>query len=175
MISIMRYLNVLTVLLFLLVAGSAHADSIDFTLTPSSASGTPGSDLTFMGTLTNNTSTTIFLNGDSFTTTQAFLVVSDSSFFQNAPLALAPGQSSGPFVLFSVLITSASTPGIYGLNSFSILGGSDNSATFTLATEQFNITVKPLTMVPEPSYLPVLLLALSSLFWKTKDSAAKTF
>jgi hypothetical protein len=170
-----RHLNVGTVLLFLVVAGSAHADSLSFILTPTSASGTPGSDLTFMGTLTNNTSTTIFLNGDSFTTSQSFLVVSDSSFFQNAPLALAPGQSSGPFVLFSVLITSASLPGVYGLNSFSILGGADRSETNTLASEQFNITVKPLTTVPEPSYLPVLLLAFSCLFWKTRHSAVRVF
>jgi hypothetical protein len=169
MLSRMRHLNVVTILVFLIIAGSAHADSISFTLSPSSASGTPGNDLTFMGTLTNNTSTTIFLNGDSFTTSQSFLVVNDASFFQNAPLSLAPGQSTGPFVLFSVLIASASSPGIYGLNSFSILGGLDSSATITVATKQFNIVVKPLTTVPEPSYLPVLLLAFSYFLWKTRD------
>jgi hypothetical protein len=80
----------------LAVGTAAQADSTGITLSRSTLSGTAGSTLTFAATLTNISTSTVFLNGDSSTTVTPGLVVSDNPFLTNAPPSLDDKQ----FVLF---------------------------------------------------------------------------
>ncbi len=125
----MRSLCLLVTLLAMpFVASAAHADSIQITLTQTSQIGAAGTTITFDATLTNLSPGTIFLNGDSATTSLPFLTVGDNPFLSNAPLSLAPGASSGPFALFNVFIAPGIPKGTFGSNNFSILGGTTSRA-----------------------------------------------
>jgi hypothetical protein len=131
----------------------AHADSVGITLTDTSQTGLAGTTVTFDATLTNLTSSTIFLNGDTATTSSSSLTVDDNPFLNNAPLSLAAGASSGPFALFNVLIAPGTLPGTYDFNTFSILGGPTNVDFNTVGSAQFNVNVSP---VPEPGTIVLL-------------------
>jgi hypothetical protein len=135
------------------VSSAARADSIQLTLTQTRQTSAAGTTVTFDATLTNFTTNTIFLNGDSVTSSMSSLTVDDNPFLNNAPLSLAAGASSGPFALFRVLIAPGTAAGTYGFNTFSILGGPDNSAFSPIGSAQFAVTVSP---VPEPGTLMLL-------------------
>jgi hypothetical protein len=155
---------VMAALTILILASGARGDSVGITPTQVSQTATAGSTVTFDATLTNLSSTdTIFLNGDSSTTSSLFLSVNDTPFLTNFPLLLNPSGSSGPFALFKVLIDPTALPGTYDFNSFSILGGLDSSASNTLGTAQFSVTVMRPTTVPEPSALVLLFSGLLGL------------
>ena len=150
--------RVAKVLVFSLLAtgflcSTARADSVDITLTDSTLTGYAGGILTFYATLTNVSSGTIYLNGDSFTTSSLFLTLNDSPFVMNAPLSLAAGQSSGPFALFQIFIARGATSATYGFNTFTILGGTNNSSFNQVGSTQFTVNVSP---VPEPGTLVLL-------------------
>ncbi len=119
----------------------------------------------FDATILNPSATdTIYLNGDASSTSSPLLTVDDSPFFLDAPLSLAPGESSGPLELFDVTLSSAAPVGTYSLNAFSIIGGADGGtfADFSdIADATFSVTVKPRVIsVPEPD---ALLLTLGGL------------
>jgi len=88
----------------------ARADSIQVTLTPSTLSGTAGSTLTFDATLTNTSTSTIFLNGDSSTTASTGRTVDDNSFLNNTGTSFAAGQSPRTFEIFDVIIAAGVPP-----------------------------------------------------------------
>jgi hypothetical protein len=142
-------------------APAAHAQ-LNFTLTPSSQFGSPGSTLQFFGTLANpSTTDTVFLNGDTPTFTAPGLTLDASPFNSNAPLSLGPLGSgtdiyTGDF--FDVSIGSAALPGTY-LGTFEIQGGADGNAQDTIATQDFSVTVLP-QAVPEASSVTSLGLLL---------------
>ena len=106
-----------------LLCSAAHADSVGITLTQSTLTGYAGGILTFYATLTNVSSGTVYLNGDSFTTSSLFLTLKDDPFLTNAPLSLAVGQSSGPFAIFQIFIAPGATSATYAFNTFTILVG----------------------------------------------------
>jgi len=141
-------------------SATAHADSIGITLTQISQSGAAGTIVTFDARLTNLTSSPVFLNGDSATTSTSFLTVDDNPFLNNAPLSLAAGASSGPFALFNVLIAPGTAVGTYGFNTFSILGGADGSAFAPTGSAQFAVTASP---VPEPGTIRLLVTGMLGL------------
>jgi len=146
------------VLVFSLLAtaflcSAAHADSVDITLTDSTLTGYGGGILTLYATLTNVSSGTIYLNGDSFTTSSLFLTLKDNPFLTNAPLSLAAGQSSGPFAIFQIFIAPGATSATYGFNTFIILGGATSSSFNQVGSTQFTVNVSP---VPEPGTLVLL-------------------
>ena len=150
----MRSLCLLVTLLAMpFVASAAHADSIQITLTQTSQIGAAGTTITFDATLTNLSLGTIFLNGDSATTSLPFLTVGDNPFLSNAPLSLAPGASSGPFALFNVFIAPGIPKGTFGSNNFSILGGTTSGDFSTVGSSQFSVIVSP---VPEPGTIGLL-------------------
>lgn len=135
----------------LAVCNTAQAGSIQISLSQSALSGTAGSTLTFDATLTNSSTSTVFLNGDSSTTVLPGLVVSDNPFLTNAPLSLAAGASSGPFSIFTVTIATGTAPGTYTLNDFTILGGATGTDLNAVGSTNFTVTV--LSPVPEPGTL----------------------
>lgn len=142
----------LAALALLLLPSVAQADPIIFTLSSSTLSGHPGATLTFQGTILNAGAPTVFLNGDSVTTSSGFLTVDDTAFFNNVPLSLNPNVGVGPVNLFSVLIDPNTPFGAYTFNFFDIIGGPDAATQNLLATQTFTVTV-----VPEPA--TALLLA----------------
>jgi len=157
-------LTLVAVLISVLLSSAAKADTIDITLTASSLSGQAGDAITFYATLTNTSATdTIFLNGDSSGTSSTFLTVDDTPFLTNAPFFLDPGDVSGPYALFNVLIDPTTPDGTYDLNSFSILGGLDGSSFDVVGTAEFSVTVGPAVAAPEPDMLPMLLVGLLSI------------
>jgi len=139
------------------LSSAARADSIGLTLTETTLTGAAGTMITFDATLTNLTASTLFLNGDAWATSSSFLTVSDNPFLTNAPLSLAAGAGSGPYALFTVLIAPGTPAGTYGLNTFSILGGSDGITFNTIGSAQFTVDVSP---VPEPSTFVLLVSGL---------------
>ena len=152
MMRTLKHSYVLTALIGMLAVGTeARAGSIGITLSQSTLSGTAGSTLTFAATLTNISTSTVFLNGDSSTTVTPGLVVSDNPFLTNAPLSLAAGASTGPFDIFTVTIAAGTAPGIYSLNSFTILGGHDGTTLNPVGSTNFTVDV--LSPVPEPGTL----------------------
>src|ERR1700682_2574233 len=108
--------------LFALLPTSAHANSITFTL--SAVFGAPGSTATVYGTITNTGSSTIYLNGASFSlSSPSFLNGDTTNFFLNAPLSLAGGTNSGLIGLFSFGIAPGTPRGLYSGSFLDILGG----------------------------------------------------
>jgi len=125
-----------------------RADVLTLTFDNETLAGAPGDELDFIGTLTNNTADTVFINGDSFTF--ALLDLNDSPFLNNAPISLDPGEVSTPFELFDVVIPSGTPNGTYA-GTFTVLGGSDGNAGDNLGTTGFHVAV-----VPEPASLPFI-------------------
>ncbi len=153
------------------LASGVHAQSLDVTLSESTATVTQGTAVVdFYATIVNAGASTIYLNGDSPTTGSSLLSVDDSPFDNNAPLSLAAGASTGPIELFAVDILSPTIPtGTYSGNDFSILGGYTGSAVSDLADALFSVTVTSATSTtsaPEidpASSLGALTLLLGSL------------
>jgi len=150
----------LTMVLF---SVAARADSIDITLMETSQSGLPGTTVTFDATITNLTGATIFLNSSGNATSTPFLTVDGNPFLTNAPLSLAPGASSGPLALFSVIIAPGITPGVYDSNKFYIVGGTTSGASDMVGSAEFNVAV-----APEPGTLVLLASGLLGLGFKLR-------
>jgi len=167
-----RVLNVLGLVVVVSLASSARAQTLDLTLTDANQTVAQGTTVVaFDATVFNPSSTaTIYLNDASGTTASSFLSVDASPFFANAPLSLAPGQSSGPFELFAVDVATNASPGSYRGNDFEIQGGADGG-TFTafndLVNSAFSLTVTSSTVAaPEidpASTVSALVLLMGSL------------
>jgi hypothetical protein len=141
-----------------LVARSAEAVPITFTLGSSLLTTTPGATVTFTGTLTETGGSTTFLNGDSFNVT-APLIVNDTPFFLNFPLSLSPFQTFTAS-MFMVTVPAGTAPGLYP-GTFAVLGGTASTATSVLASQSFAVSVTP-SAVPEPTLGLMLLLGSSA-------------
>ncbi|MES2459201.1 MAG: PEP-CTERM sorting domain-containing protein [Armatimonadota bacterium] len=129
----------------LLFAPTLAQAQMTLTLSAPNQSARPGSLLTFAGTLTNPTTTTLLLNGDSFTLNGPGLTLDDSPFFLDGPLSLGAGQVfTGS--LFTVRIAPTaplqSTPGV-----FRIIGGTTDTAQNVLAAANFSVAA---VAAPEP-------------------------
>jgi hypothetical protein len=146
--------------LALLLISPARAQ-LSLALDPPLLLSTPGSVLTFSGTLTNTGTGELFLSGDSFTLAGAGLSLDDTPFLEGAPLSLPGGQSFAG-ALFTVSIAQGTPNGSYG-GSFTVLGGPAEGDQGELATARFTAQV-----VPEPGTLALaavgLLLPLTSAF-----------
>jgi hypothetical protein len=143
-------------MLFLAAGGlsaAARAGRLDLTLVDPDVVVTQGGTVAaFDATITNTSTATIFLNGDSFDASSPLGSVDDSPFYSNAPLSLTAGQTSGPFELFDVSLNASTPVGTYGGtgNVFSILGGGDENAFADLADTHFEVSVvAAVTQAPE--------------------------
>jgi hypothetical protein len=137
-----------------------RADILTLTFDVSPVSASPGEDVEFTGTLTNNTDETIYINADSFT----FAIpgaLDDSPFLNNAPISLAPDQVSSDFEMFDVMIPAGTPNGEYN-GVFTVLGGSDANALDVLNTISGSFGVQ---VTPEPAALPFLGIALGALVY----------
>jgi len=106
--------------------------------------------------MNSSTSDTLYLNGDSSTTSSPLVTVDDSDFINNWPLSLAPGASFGPAALFVVDLPADLAPGTY-TGTFSILGDTTNTGGLSdLADVNFTIDVTSAVVTPEPATLLLL-------------------
>jgi hypothetical protein len=124
---------------------TAFADSLTLTLANPFQFVTSGSTTSFFATVAaplSNTGTE-YLNGDSFEVGLPS-TLDDSGFQLGFPLALAPG---GSFTGLLFTLTIPSGPLFHGVpGTFTILGGSNDSALGSLATAAFSVGP-----TPEPS------------------------
>ena len=142
--------GMLLALLLILMPTRTNADSVSLTLSP--VSGTPGSTVTVDGTITNDTSSTVYLNSESYTLPLPFINGDNTDFFLNAPLSLAPDTNSGLIALFSFEIETGTAAGSYSGNFLDIVGGGPSDFTDVLTSSGYSVTVVGST-VPEPSTL----------------------
>jgi hypothetical protein len=144
----------------LLLSSRMFADTIGLSLNAPAQSGTAGSTVSFVATVSapGTNGGTVFLNGDSFNLSSP-LILDDSGFFNDFPLSLDPGESfSG--TLFSIALPSNLAAGLY-TGSFEILGGADSGALDTLGSVDFQVNVAPTaSTVPEPESLMLLVAGL---------------
>jgi hypothetical protein len=142
-------------------ATALRADSLDITLTQASQTVVQGTTVvSFDATVFNpsSSSETLYLNGDSWTTNSPLVIVDDSPFNANAPIDLAPGDSSGQFQIFNVDLSPSAAPDLY-TGVFSILGGADGGAGTAfddLADASFSLQVTNPVAAPEPGILLLL-------------------
>jgi hypothetical protein len=131
--------------IFFVMVVAAQADTVlTVTFTPDTVAGDPGSAVLIFGTLTNNTTDTVFINSDSFT----FAIpgaLDDSPFLANAPASLDPSQTSSSFEFFEVDIPNDQPLGAY-TGVFTVLGGADGNAMDNLGSSPFEVDA-----VPEPA------------------------
>ena len=81
-------------MLALLGTVAAKADTVTITFDQPVQGAVPGETVEFFGTITNNSSSTIFLNSDDFTLAGLSLTV-DDQFFSTVPISLAPSGQVG--------------------------------------------------------------------------------
>lgn len=135
---------------FLLLGTAAKANSLNITLASPYQSSSGASAVAFDATVTNETSQTVDLNGDSFDVDSP-LTVDDSPFFSNFPLSLGAGNSfTGE--LFAVYTPIGTPLGLYS-GSFEITDGLGTAASDILGTANFNVYI---AATPEPSSLVLL-------------------
>jgi len=135
---------------FLVLCGICRADTIGITFTSSLLAGPPGSALTFNGTLSNLTASTVFLNSAGINLAGAFTPGDQdtSPFFINAPLSLTGNGATPAIDLFTIDIPSPFTTGSYA-GTFTVLGGADANAQDTSGSANFTVQAGG-APVPEP-------------------------
>ena len=149
--------------LALMASVPASADVVNFLLVNPPQLAAPGTDLSFMATvsapLTN--SAPVFLTADS-ASVDGPLTLDDSGYFDSFPESLNPGTSFTG-VLFTVDVPTSVTL----LNSyagyFEVDGGVSSSAADFLASVSFRIEAVPASAVPEPRSLVLLLVGLAGM------------
>jgi len=146
-----------TLMLAAFSAAAAKADEITITFDQPNQTGSEGQTLQFFGTITNNTSGTVFLNSDDLNLDGLSLATNDL-FFVNAPISLAPDSNSGDIELFDVTVSNPLVdPAATYLGSYDLLGGPDGNAADVLGSASFSVTT-----TPEPSAIYLLLSVIAA-------------
>jgi len=137
-----RLLFILLSLLALFIeSGRAN---LAFSLTPVVLPGTGSNEVVFIGTLTNNSLTNLYLNNIQFTFTNAatnYLAGDTNFFFQNIPGILSSNEAYSDVVL-GVFVSSSTPAGNYD-GAASIQGGGDEFGTNDLADVSFQVSLPP--------------------------------
>ena len=128
-----------------MTAPQVHATTLFISIVPDTLSGNPGDTLKFFGTLTNTTSSTVSINGDTFVFPPGTV---DDSPFLLGPATLGPNEVSSSFEMFDVIIPGNLAPATYD-GTFNVEGGPDSNADDLLGVAAFHVEVDTAT-VPEP-------------------------
>lgn len=148
-------------LFFAIFCFAANADSIAVVFDSVQLTGAPGDTLTFSGSLTNNDTSTDYINGVGLNLA-GFDVTDydDSDFLFDAPISLDPTVDSGSFDFFTVTIPAGFAPGIY-VGTLNVDGGTDPSDGLVIGSADFSVNVE--SSVPEPASFALVVLGGTSL------------
>lgn len=142
-----------------LFSATSFADTI-FTVGLDSTSlvGTPGTAVTFSGTILNASGVELFLNGAGGGLSSSELTLDLTPFFTLTPLSLLNNEFyTGD--IFAVAISSVALPGDY-FGTFTIQGGVDSQTFDPVGSVDFQVTVADTAAVPEPSSAALLALSM---------------
>jgi hypothetical protein len=134
-----------------LAASQAKATNLLILLDSPVQTGSPGDFLSFTGTITNTTGSSVDLVGDNFNLTDfPPSALDDSPFFNNTPPSLAGGGSTGDVELFDITIPNPFTLPLgdnpYG-GTFQVTDDSGD----VVGTAFFTVDVQVQAQTPEPS------------------------
>ena len=136
----------------LLAPQACQAQAFTINFSPATQSVFPNTSVTFSGTITNATSSPLFINGDSLDPLVPGLTTDDTpfsnSFLGGAPVLLGAGQTYALTNLFTVTDTAAAV-GTYP-GQFSVYGGTALDSTDQSGFQTFTVQV-PQAPVPEAS------------------------
>jgi hypothetical protein len=127
-----------------LLLSAAHAQNLSFNLTPAAQSGVGIGEIYFTGALTNNGTTTNFLNNVQFAFTSVatnYFTADTNVFFENVPGILLPGETYTD-VIFGVVINPTTPPGNYS-GMVTIQGGTNIFDVTTSSGQTFQIFLPP--------------------------------
>lgn len=163
--------------IFLLSAVFCKADTLTISLTPIFQSGMPGDVLTFSGTLSNSSGSTVFPNSAGINLSGAFDPTDEdtSPFFNNAPFFLVSGDSTSLIDLFTVSIPNPFLSGQYS-GTFTVLGGADEDAQTIVGSADFTVQVGTTNVVPEPNsgcLLAIGLVVLSTWYFAGRGATER--
>jgi hypothetical protein len=149
--------TLLCTLMLAAFSAAAKADEITITFDQPNQAGSEGQTIQFFGTITNNTSGTVFLNSDDLNLGGLSLATNDL-FFANAPISLGPDSNSGDIELFDVTVSNPLIdPAATYLGSYDLVGGPDGNAADVLGSASFSVTT-----TPEPSAIYLLLSVIAA-------------
>lgn len=157
--------NKLLIAALLLGGAQCQADQITVTFDQPVLSGWPGATLIFTGTIANNTTSVIDLNGISATLPGMFSL--DRSLFTDPanPATVDPGLTTPSFPFFSVTIADPYTDPLFvtATGSLVVLGGLEGPAGYD-PTVQNNLGGADFGVTPAPEPASPLLLASAAAF-----------
>ncbi|HEV3421127.1 MAG TPA: PEP-CTERM sorting domain-containing protein [Candidatus Acidoferrum sp.] len=164
----------LLTLLCVLLPPVARADGTglgDVTITLPTISGSAGDTIVVVGKLTNTSSNTLDFANDSVTPNNTAIGgVADLAF--NGFLGVGPSSIGGNSTLtgvdlFTIFIANDARPGLYDVNFYDLLGGTDTNCTVDfslcgvqLGTIEFAVNVQGAVPTPEPGTLVLLVSGL---------------
>lgn len=150
----------------------AEADSVTISIADLDAlrlvGTTPGSNITLFGTVTNNTRSTLFLNGSGGRSNDndppdTNIVLFPFFYIGNAPgqdpFVLGPDESTGLTRLVSLSINSSSPVPSLTSGSVEICGGANPQACEMLGRAFYSIRVSDAAPVPTPEPASLILIA----------------
>lgn len=159
----------LLALLCALLSPAVRADGTglgDLTITLPTISGSAGATIVVLGNLTNSSLNTLDFGSDSvaFDNKTALNGSADfvlSTIFGPNPSSIGENSTLTGVDLFSVMIANNAAPGLYNLNFYDLLGGTDAGCTLgfcgvQLGTIEFSVNVKGVVATPEPGTLLLL-------------------
>lgn len=130
-----------------LATGSSAGSVLNLSLDSLELSGSPGSLLTFTGSLSNFSTANVFVNSVDLGISYSELAVDFSFFLLHSPPILLPGETySG--TMFTIGVSDIAESGVYNA-FFEIQGGMDSDAFGPLAQEDVTVSV---SNTPEPNY-----------------------
>jgi len=143
----------------------------DVIITLPTISGGAGDAIVVFGKLTNTSSNTLDFANDSLTPNNTAIGgVADLAF--NGFLGLGPNSIGGNSTLtgvdlFTIFIANDASPGLYDVNFYDLLGGTDANCTLDfslcgaqLGTVEFAVNVQGVVPTPEPGTLVLLVVGL---------------
>jgi hypothetical protein len=151
-----------TLILATLGTAVAKADEVTITFDQPTQTGVAGQTLDFFGTITNDTSDTIYFNSDSLNFGSPGFTQVDQ-FFNTVPVSLAAGDSSSDIELFDISVNNpfGNTLGIYS-GTYTLVGGDDDGA--GTAQDYLGSASFAVDVTPEPASIYLLLGGLAGVW-----------
>jgi hypothetical protein len=130
--------------LLLAAAGAADAAALTINIQPITVFAGETS-VTVLGSFTNATGATAFLNGDTVNLPATLTLpasINDIDFFNNTPPSLANGASTGLVALFTFDVLPGAASGAYA-GVYSVLGGIGAGNFDVVGSQTFTVNVAP--------------------------------